>query len=183
MNKKTETRAAKTARKIRAAYKKKGWSAKDISVRVSYPGYEQAIDIRVKNPDITEADAREVAEPYESIRYDERSGEILQGGNLMISVRLDYEAEEEGQRLLIPTAKRITEELEKDVAYDLADGFYIVVSDRYPDFKYELCSDRYPGCYGNLRAETLEELAAALLCCFGLAKALELQPVKRLARA
>lgn len=183
MKKKVETRAAKAARKIRAAYKKNGWSSKDISVRVSYPGYEQEINVCIKNPNITKADAREVAEPYESIRYDERSGEILQGGNLAISIRLDYEAEAEGRRLLIPTAKRITEELEKDVAYDLADGFYIFTSDRYPDFKYELCSDRYPGCYGNLRAETLDELAAALLYCFGLAKALELQPVKRLARA
>lgn len=181
--KKTETRAAKTAREIRAAYKAKGWSAKDISVRVSYPGYEQAVNIKIKNPDITEADARAIAEPYESIRCDERSGEILQGGNLITSVRLDYEAEEEGRRLLIPTAKRITEGLENDLVYDLADGFYIVASDRYPDFKYRLCSDRYPGCYGDARAENHEELAAALLYRFGLAKALELQPVKRLARA
>lgn len=77
---------------IRAAYKAKGWTARDISVRIDTYSMGSSIDVRVKNPDVNFAEAESIAKGAERISRCEISGEILSGCNRYVSVSYSHEA-------------------------------------------------------------------------------------------
>lgn len=92
---KTTQKTQTTAQKIKTAIKAAGIPTKNISVKTSYPGYEEVITITVKDVSIDLEDVKKIARPFESIDYDERCQEVLQGGNTFVRVRYDYAAEDE----------------------------------------------------------------------------------------
>lgn len=77
---------------IRAAYKAKGWTARDISVRFDRFSMGSSIDVRIKNPDVNFEAAKQIAEDHESVSRCQISGEILSGGNRYVSVGYAAEA-------------------------------------------------------------------------------------------
>lgn len=85
----TKERAAQ----IRADYKRHGWSAQDISVRIDTYSMGSSIDVRIKHPNVVSFTvAKALAERHESVRRCEYSGEILSGGNRYVSVSYSHEA-------------------------------------------------------------------------------------------
>jgi len=84
----TYTSAAEDAARIRAEYKAFGWGRREISVRSSEFSMGSSVDVRILSPKVDVAKATEIARRIaESIRRDERSGEILSGGNRYVEVR------------------------------------------------------------------------------------------------
>lgn len=82
--------AKEIAQKIRTEIKALGYTAKKVSVRCNSCGYSNSIRITIKDIAIPEKAIEEIANKYESIRYDEY-GEILEGANLYIFVEYDYD--------------------------------------------------------------------------------------------
>lgn len=86
------TTAADAAATIRAALKREhGWSSRDVSVRAENYSLGSSISVTVKRPGIRLALVEGIAEAEERISRCEITGEILNGGNRYVRVRLDYE--------------------------------------------------------------------------------------------
>lgn len=78
---------------IRAAYRAKGWTGRDISVRSESFSMGSAIRVSIKNPKVPFAWAKEIAEGHERIDRCSVSGEILSGCNRYVTVNYAHEAE------------------------------------------------------------------------------------------
>lgn len=73
---------------IRQALKKAGYKVpSQISVRKRSAS---AYDVEIKSLDIDKDEIEKIVSKYENIRYDERTGEILSGGNTYVFVNYDY---------------------------------------------------------------------------------------------
>ena len=80
--------AKETAIKIRKDLKTKlGYSSRQVSVKVQNAGYSSAIWINVKSLDIALKPIEELVEGSESYERDERTLEILAGGNTFVFVQ------------------------------------------------------------------------------------------------
>ena len=79
----------KIAKEIRTALKKEGITAKQVSVREenSHDSYSFAVTIRDGN--ISEAKVRDICKNFSCVYTDERTGEILDGGNTYITICRD----------------------------------------------------------------------------------------------
>lgn len=87
----TYTTAAQDAAAIRKAFKAKGWTSRDISVRSDSYSMGSSIDIKVKRRGIDLATVKAIAETFERVRRCELTGETLSGGNRFVSVGYDYD--------------------------------------------------------------------------------------------
>jgi hypothetical protein len=74
----TTERAALIRAELKAKHK---WSSRDVSVKADHFSMGSAIRISIKNPDVSLAAVKAIAEAHESISRDESTGEILSGGN------------------------------------------------------------------------------------------------------
>lgn len=79
------------AKELRKELKALGISNKDVSVRVSPCTYSEAMDVTIKNLSVDIRKVEELALKYERIDRDERSGEILSGGNEFVEVKYDWQ--------------------------------------------------------------------------------------------
>lgn len=73
-----------TAKRLRADYKARGWTARDISVRASSSSLSASLRVEVRSARVDAAAAREMAEGCEDIRRCEITHEILGGGNRFV---------------------------------------------------------------------------------------------------
>ena len=73
--------------KIREDLKQRGYNSRKIGVRYEFCGYSSVIHVMVKDDNIDIEEVRGWLKKYESIDRDERTGEVLQGGNTYISVK------------------------------------------------------------------------------------------------
>ena len=71
--------------------KEKGFDTKGISIRGKYAGYSDALDVRVKDPNIDIAKIEKLLSKHESYERGP-DGDILQGGNRYITIQYDYDA-------------------------------------------------------------------------------------------
>lgn len=93
---------------IRKELKKQlGVTSKQVSVRSRNSGYDEAIDVTIKDLKVNKMKVEAIANRYEYIRRCEYSGEILSGGNTYVFVRLDYDALYAAKEKLLETAKKI----------------------------------------------------------------------------
>lgn len=92
--KRTLTGTALKAKQTRDEYKRRGWTARDISVRTSLFAGGSSISVEIKNPSIPLDVATEIANENESIRRCEFSGDILSGGNTYVSVGYSWACEQ-----------------------------------------------------------------------------------------
>jgi len=87
---------------IRAAYKAKGWTSRDISVRAESFSMGSAIRVLIKNPAVPFETAKAIAEGHERIDRCAYSGDILSGCNRYISVNFSGAAAEAIKALHAP---------------------------------------------------------------------------------
>ena len=92
---------------LRDALKKEGWSRKQISVSKGKGTYNRVYHVTVKDLMLPIVSVEKVAKKFENLDYDERTGEILSGGNTMIFVEYDWKAEAAEQKRLEPAIKEV----------------------------------------------------------------------------
>ena len=125
---------------IRAELKKLGYNSKQISVRSGDCGYSDYTNIRIKDMAIRINDVKKVCKAFESVDYDEYTGEILAGGNCYISVDYDYDALEEARKNELPKVEELIKGIDKGEQKRI----------ERKDFDYVLYSDDkgfYMACY------------------------------------
>jgi hypothetical protein len=92
---------------IRSELKKNNITSRQVSVTGHYAGYSEAIDVNIKDLTVNIDTVEKIANKHESIRYDQASGEILQGANTYVSVKYDHTARGEAAKRYIPLAERL----------------------------------------------------------------------------
>lgn len=86
-----------TSKDIKNYLKEQGFDTKKISVREGRGGYSTAFYITIKDLNIDKKKVWETTRKFESYERDERTGEILLGGNTYIFVQYDYDLEREAK--------------------------------------------------------------------------------------
>ena len=121
-----------TAQQIRADLKAAGFKPADISVKSSFPGYEEVVNVEIKNVFISLEDVKKITRKYHEVAYDERCQEVLAGGNTFIRVRYNYESENAAISGLLPFASEI---IDKDLtAYPFPNGVGLHICADYLGF-------------------------------------------------
>lgn len=77
---------------IRKVLKQDGIPSRAVSVSVKDAGYSTSVRIRIKDIAVGMQRVEKLLEQFEKIRYDERSGEILEGANTYVIAEYDYGA-------------------------------------------------------------------------------------------
>lgn len=77
---------------VKAELKTAGYSVKDFRVSVKDSLYDGVIRVTVKNPLVRLSDIKDLLAHWESYEVDQRTGEILQGGNTYVFVQYDMHA-------------------------------------------------------------------------------------------
>lgn len=77
------------AKAIRAALKEAGITSKQVSVKHRYCGYSSSYHITIKDGNVSELQIKDICKRFESVDYDDRTGEILEGGNDYVFVERD----------------------------------------------------------------------------------------------
>lgn len=98
---------------IRAALKEAGITSKQVSVKHRYCGYSSSYHITIKNGNISEMQVKDICKRFESVDYDERTGEILEGGNDYVFVERDQNILGYGSEYL-DAVKNALAKLERD---------------------------------------------------------------------
>jgi hypothetical protein len=80
-----------SAKRIREELKKLGWSSRKVSVRSDSFSMGSSITVKVLVPEVPLAKVKAIAERFERVSRDERTGEILSGGNRYLHVEYSYE--------------------------------------------------------------------------------------------
>ena len=75
---------------IRKELKAAGFTTKQVSVIGKNALYDESINIRIKDLEANKEKIQNIVMKYESIRYDEYNGEILNGCNTYVHVEIDY---------------------------------------------------------------------------------------------
>ncbi len=99
----SKTTAERTAEIRRILKGEHDYTSRDVSVRVT-PGH--SIRVVMKSAHVDEAIVNEVAHRFETVHRDERTGDILRGGNTFVSVDWDSD-------LITATAAPFVEALEE----------------------------------------------------------------------
>ena len=94
---------------IKKELKEAGYSTKDFSVSVKDSLYDTAIKIKIKTPYVSRANVEKLLKHWESYELDQRTGEILQGGNKYLFVEYDYKIAELIPEEIKGTALKILE--------------------------------------------------------------------------
>lgn len=88
------------AKAIRTALKEAGITSKQVSVKHRYCGYSSSYHITIKDGNISEMQVEDICKRFESVDYDERTGEILEGGNDYVFVERDNNYPVDGSEYL-----------------------------------------------------------------------------------
>ena len=94
------TVTAEKTKAIRAALKEAGITSKQVSVKHRYCGYSSSYHITIKDGNVSELQIKDICKRFESVDYDERTGEILEGGNDYVFVDRDYRTPVDGSEYL-----------------------------------------------------------------------------------
>lgn len=100
--------ASEKATAIRTALKKAGFSSNRVSVKTRRGGYSTEYHITIKDNSISEMQVKDICAPFESVTYDEGTGEILGGCNDYILVARDYRAPVDGSEYLGAVSRALT---------------------------------------------------------------------------
>jgi hypothetical protein len=73
---------------LRAALKSAGYNPRRVTVRDNGGTTETSLTVTIRDASVSITKVREIVVPFERVRRDERSGEILAGGNTF--VRVEY---------------------------------------------------------------------------------------------
>lgn len=101
------------SQKIRKDLKNAGIAKSAYGISVKYAGYEQCVNINIKDLSVSKRKIKDIVEKYEKIRRD-CFGEILEGCNLFISVQYDF-------WILHEEGKKYVDKINEVIAECLAD--------------------------------------------------------------
>ena len=96
------------AAEVRKQLKEIGITSKQVSVKSGYCGYSDKLNITIKDLSVNEQTVKDIAEQFEEYERDERSGEILEGGNTYIFIDYDYDARRAAAAEMMEQAQKIT---------------------------------------------------------------------------
>lgn len=80
-----------TKQSITTALKAAGYNSKQVSVRNRHAGYSSALDITIRDPSVNFNVVEKIGKDHKHVHYDERSGEILSGGNTFVDTSISDE--------------------------------------------------------------------------------------------
>lgn len=113
------------------AFKKAGYNSRQVSIRARRCTYSSSFEVTVRDPKISLAEAEFIANHFESIRYDQYTGEILSGGNDYVFV------EREKGMPFGPAPQELVDNYNKNSSFDFQ-GFYLSWrEDHYDIIKFE----------------------------------------------
>ena len=75
---------------IRKMLKEKGYNSRRVGVTYQVAGYSAIIRVTIKESGIDKSEIEYIVKHFNEIDRDERTGEILEGGNTFVSVNYDY---------------------------------------------------------------------------------------------
>ena len=101
--------AKEIAQEIRKQLKEKGYNSRQVSVSAKAVMYDDSITVTIKDLTIPFKIVNDIAEKYESIRYDEYCGEILNGCNIYVHVQFDYDTVHQEREKYMQFAKDVME--------------------------------------------------------------------------
>lgn len=79
---------------LRNELKEHGYNSRRVGVVCKYAGFSLVIRVTIKEREIDKKEIETIARKYNDVDYDERTGEVLQGGNTFVSVDYDYKLSE-----------------------------------------------------------------------------------------
>lgn len=77
-------------KEITAELKEAGYNSRKVSVSVKDSGYSTRIDVTIKDPTVNAQAIEAIVNKHDSYELDERTGEILLGGNTYVFVAYKY---------------------------------------------------------------------------------------------
>lgn len=92
---------------IRKTLKEKGFTSKDVSVKVRAALYDTSVNITVKNPLVRLSEVEAVAKRFSEVEYDKKSMEILAGCNVYVHCQYEYGIFDEVSAPLAPVAAKV----------------------------------------------------------------------------
>ena len=92
---------------IRRELKENGFTSKDVSVRVRSALYDTAVNVTIKNPLVRLSEVREVVKKFSEVDYDERTMEILAGGNVYVHCQYEYGIFDGVASAFVPIAEKV----------------------------------------------------------------------------
>lgn len=98
---------------VKSELKAAGYSVKDFRVSVKDSLYDRVIRVTVKNPLVKPSDIKKLLDHWESYEIDQRTGEILQGGNIYVFVQYDLHAFDDIPAEYIERAAAVLGDIEK----------------------------------------------------------------------
>lgn len=129
------------ARAIRAALKRQGWNARQISVKTKYYSGGSSITVTIKDQAIPLQPVEQVANAHESITRCEITGEILSGGNRYVHVSYDSAAVQVRAARYRPAVEAAVQAIEGSSLVPIAGTPYLVGRDEHG--RLTLWSDTY----------------------------------------
>lgn len=76
---------------IRSEFKMLGITNRQVGLTVQFAGYSISIKASIKDFTLNEKMIAEVVNKHRSVSRDERTGEVLEGGNTFVSISYDYD--------------------------------------------------------------------------------------------
>lgn len=112
------------AKVIRKELKGAGYTSKDVSVRKRNSLYDEVIDVTIKNPNVNPLEIKKIALKQENYERDERTFEILQGGNTYIFFHEQYGLYDEVSKEFEEIATRAINS--QDETTKIFDGLFLI---------------------------------------------------------
>lgn len=98
---------------IKTALKAAGITSKQVSVSHRSAGYSDAWRIKIRDGNVSQLEVKTICKPFQVIDIEERTGEILMGGNDYITVEFEFGVCADGSEYL-DAVKTALSKLERD---------------------------------------------------------------------
>jgi hypothetical protein len=122
-------------RSIAADLKAAGYNSKQVSVRSNPAGYSTSIKITIRDPMVVYSAVEEIERKYTRIDRDERSYEILSGGNTFVDTKLTDEVRESWSANYLPLITKAISELKDEQHGVRIDARFTIFRNNRNDFK------------------------------------------------
>lgn len=152
--------ATEKAKEIRKSLKAQGITAQMVSVTTRDAGYEERIDVKIKCADVDIRKVEEIAHQYQEIDRDERTGEILAGGNTFVFVRYTDDAFDSVTEQFTERAQKLIDEAKNTGLAVVKDKIYL--ADNAPGSSQEICRLRDERTYDRVTVYGAANLAKYL---------------------
>ena len=125
---------------IKKELKEAGYNAKDFRVSVKDAGYETSIHIYIKNAAVRKSEIEKLLRHWEEVDRDQRTYEILAGGNTFLFIDYEYGVLEDAAADLIQISEKVLANPEKYSGRKIADnGKKTAHITQYDKYSWTLC--------------------------------------------